>query len=82
MDNFFCRKYKLVLCPTKLRAVAWIKAEGFPGLIFRGWSDAGPGLPRLGKKGQLEPDRDGGNMMRNEEEPIRDLMQEDQRPTE
>jgi hypothetical protein len=34
------------------------------------------------EKSQLEPSRDGENMRRDREEPIPDLMKEDQRPTE
>ncbi len=41
-------------------------------------SDAGPGPPRS----QLEPSRDGRDMTRDKEEPVRDVMQEVQRPTE
>jgi hypothetical protein len=32
-------------------------------------TDLGPGPPSVGEKSQLEPDRDGGDMMRNKEEP-------------
>jgi hypothetical protein len=44
-----------------------------------------PGLPGTGLQGgasQLEPGRDGQNMMRINEESIREMMQKDQRPTE
>jgi hypothetical protein len=41
-------------------------------------SDAGQGPPRS----QLEPSRDGRDITRNKEEPVRDVMQEGQQPTE
>jgi hypothetical protein len=44
-----------------------------------GW-DAGPGLPR--KENSQKPGRDGRDMMRDKADPVRDVMQEDQRPTE
>ncbi len=54
-----------------------------PGTDLWGWgSDAGPGLPSLKEKSQLEPSRDGGDMISYREEPIPDVMQEDQWPTE
>ncbi len=45
-------------------------------------TDSGPGPPSVGEKSQLEAYRDGVDMMRNKEEPIGDVMQEDQQPTE
>jgi hypothetical protein len=55
---------------------------GLPGTSLQGGSDAGPGLPSLMEKSQLGPGRDGEDMARVKEKPIRDVMQEDQRPTE
>jgi hypothetical protein len=48
------------------------------------WREAhtGPGTPYLEEKSQLEPTRDGGDMRKGKEEPIRDVVQEDQRTTE
>ncbi len=40
-----------------------------------------PGPSCSGEKSQLEPSRDGENMRRGREEPIQDMMKEDQRPT-
>jgi hypothetical protein len=57
-----------------------------PGLprtsLQGGGSDMGPGPPSLEEKSQSEPSRDGRGMTRDKEKCIRDLMQEDQRPTE
>ncbi len=53
-----------------------------PGSDLGRGADAGPGLPNLKEKSQLEPSRDGGDMGKDKEEPIQDVMQEDQRPTE
>jgi hypothetical protein len=47
-----------------------------------GQNKAGPGQPIEERKDQKESGRDGGNIMTDKEEPIRDMMQEDQRPTE
>jgi hypothetical protein len=47
-----------------------------------GENKAGPGPPIAEGKDQKESSRDGGNIMTDKEEPIRDMMQEDQRPTE
>jgi hypothetical protein len=55
---------------------------GLPGASLQGGSDAGLGLPSLKEKSQLGPGRDGGDMTRGKGKPIRDVMQEDQRPTE
>jgi hypothetical protein len=56
---------------------------GLPGTsLGGGGSDVGPGPPSLKEKSQLEPGRDGRGMMMNKEEPIQDVMQEDQQPTE
>jgi hypothetical protein len=53
-----------------------------PGTVLRGGGgDAGPG-PLNFKKSHLEPSRDGGDMRKDREAPIRDMMQEDQWPTE
>jgi hypothetical protein len=41
-----------------------------------GGLDAGPGTPSLKEKSQLEPSRDGRAMTRDQEEPIREVMQE------
>jgi hypothetical protein len=46
-----------------------------------GKAEARPGLPTGEGKDQLESGRDGGNMIKDKEESIRDVMQEDQRPT-
>ncbi len=43
------------------------------------WSE-GPGPPYSREKSQLEPSRDGENMMRSLGEPIQDVMKEDQQP--
>ncbi len=40
--------------------------------LWRG-ADAGPGQPNLEEKSQLEPSRDGGDMRKGKEEPIRDV---------
>ncbi len=54
-----------------------------PGTGLRGeGADTGPGPPNLKEKSHLEPSRDGGDMRRDREELIRDVMQEDQRPTQ
>jgi hypothetical protein len=45
-------------------------------------AEAGPGPPSRGEKDQLESTKDGGNLMRNKEEAIREVMREGQRPTE
>jgi hypothetical protein len=44
--------------------------------------NAGPGPPSLKEKSQLEPSRDGGDMTRDREESIWDMMQDGQWPTE
>jgi hypothetical protein len=44
------------------------------------WGEKGPGPPSFGKKSQLEHSRDEENVKR--EEPISDVMEEDQWPTE
>jgi hypothetical protein len=44
------------------------------------WGEKGPIPPSFGKKSQLEHSRDEENMRR--EEPIPDVMEEDQWPTE
>ncbi len=53
-----------------------------PGTSLGRGADAGPGPPNLKKKSKLEPGRDGRNIGKGKEEPIRDVMQKDQRPTE
>jgi hypothetical protein len=53
-----------------------------PGTGLRKGADAGPGPPNLKEKSQLETSRDGGDMRKGGEEPIQDVMKEDQRPTE
>jgi hypothetical protein len=47
-----------------------------------GEAEAGSGPPIGEGKDQLKSSRDGGNMMKDKEEPIRGVMQEDQQPTE
>jgi hypothetical protein len=42
----------------------------------------GPSPQNSGEKSQLEPSRDGENMRRDREDPILDVVKEDQRPTE
>ncbi len=53
-----------------------------PGTSLHKGRNAGPGLPCSGEKSQSEPSRDGENMKRGREEPILDMIEEDQRPTE
>ncbi len=53
-----------------------------PGTGLRRGADAGPGPHNLKEKSQLEPSRDGGDMRKGKEEPIPDVMQEDQQQTE
>jgi hypothetical protein len=53
-----------------------------PGTGLPKEGNAGPGPPYSGKKSQLEPSRDGENMRKEREEPILDVMKEDQQPTE
>ncbi len=53
-----------------------------PGTSLQKGVDAGPGLLNLKERSQLKPSRDGGDMRKGGEEPIWDVMQEDQRPTE
>jgi hypothetical protein len=47
-----------------------------------GEAEAGPGLPVRAGEDLLEPSRDGGNMMEDNKESIRDVMRKDQQPTE
>ncbi len=54
----------------------------FPGASPWEGVDARAGPPNLKAKSQLELSRDGGEMREVKEEPIQDVMQEDQRPTE
>jgi hypothetical protein len=68
------------VCPTEKQAVAWI--QSILELVCRKGGNAGPGQPHDEKKSQLEPSRDGENVRRDREEPILDVMEEDQRPTE
>ncbi len=49
---------------------------------FAGKGGKGSGPPNLGKKSQLEPSKDGETMGRDKEEPILDVMEEDQRSRE
>jgi hypothetical protein len=68
------------------RNCAWQKTGSCldPELLrtcLRKGADTGPGPPCFGEKSQLEPSRDGGDMARDKEKHIRDVMQEDQRPT-
>jgi hypothetical protein len=53
-----------------------------PGTGLQKERGEGPGPPYSGEKSQLKPSRDGENMRRDREEPILDVMKEDQRPTE
>ncbi len=53
-----------------------------PETDLQGRSEAGPGPTSLKEENQLEPSRDGGDMTRDREEPIRDVMREDSQPTE
>jgi hypothetical protein len=59
---------------------------GLPGIGLQGGkgegTEVGAGPPSRERKDQLESSRDRGNIMREKEEPIRDVMQEGQRPTE
>jgi hypothetical protein len=71
---------------TEIQAVVWIQRtlelvcrEGREG---EEETEAGPGPPSREGEDQLESGRDGGNMMRNKEEPIQDVMLEGQWPTE
>jgi hypothetical protein len=47
---------------------------------FAGRGRKGHSPPNPGKKSQLEPSRDGENMKRDREEPIPDMVKEDQWP--
>jgi hypothetical protein len=47
-----------------------------------GVAEAGPGSTTGEGKDQLESSKDGGNIMKDKEGPIRDVMRGDQRPTE
>jgi hypothetical protein len=47
-----------------------------------GETKVGPGPPIREGKDQLESGRDGGNIMKDKEETIQYVMQENQRPTE
>jgi hypothetical protein len=53
-----------------------------PGTSLQKEGDEGPSPPYPGEKCQLEPSRDEENMRRDREEPILDVMKEDQWPTE
>jgi hypothetical protein len=53
-----------------------------PGTGLQKEGGEGPSPPYPGEKSQLEPSRDGENMRREREEPIKDMMKEDQRLTE
>jgi hypothetical protein len=62
---------------------------GLPGTGLQRWARQGEGDAKAGAdppngKGEdyLESGRDGGNMMKDKELSIQDVMQEDQRPTE
>ncbi len=50
-------------------------------LQVEGGGGEGPGPLYSGKKSQLKPSRDGENMRGDREEPILDMMEEDQQPT-
>jgi hypothetical protein len=52
------------------------------GIGLQKEADTGPGPPCFGEKSQLEPSRDEENMTTDREKLIRDVMQEDQQPTE
>jgi hypothetical protein len=47
-----------------------------------GKAEAGLGPPTRSGGDQLEPSRDGGNMTKDCEKPIQDMMQQGQQPTE
>ncbi len=47
-----------------------------------GGGRGGRSPPSPGKKSQLESSKDGETMERDKEEPIPDVMEEDQRPTD
>ncbi len=65
----------------KKTSIAWIQSSLEPVCgMGRGRYGARPA--QFEKKSQLVPRRDGGDMRSNMEEPIRDVMQEDQQPTE
>ncbi len=53
-----------------------------PGTSLQERREEGPDPPGPGKKSQFEPIRDGGTMGKDKEEPIPDVMEEGQRPTE
>ncbi len=53
-----------------------------PGTGLHKGGDAGPGPPCSRIKSQLGPSRDVEKWRRDKEEPILDVMKEDQRPTE
>jgi hypothetical protein len=65
-----------ILCPTKKWAVDWI--QSFLEQVYR--KRGVRAYP--GEKSQLEPSRDRENMRRDREDPIPDVMKEDQWPTE
>ncbi len=52
------------------------------GTILQAERGEGPSPLYSGKKSQLDPSRDGENMRGDIEEPILDVMEEEQRPTE
>ncbi len=53
-----------------------------PGTGLQEGGKKGPGPPSPSKKSQLEPSRDGEIMGRGKEEPIPEVMKEDQQSTE
>jgi hypothetical protein len=75
------------VCPTETQAVAWI--QDFleqvckeVGERVRGETKAGPGLPIGEGKDKSQSSRDGENIVKDKEEPIWDVIREDQLPTE
>ncbi len=53
-----------------------------PGTSLQKEGDESPSPPYPGEKCQLEPSRDEENIRRDREEPILDVMKNNQRPTE
>jgi hypothetical protein len=64
------------LCLTEKRAVACMDPELLATGLRKG-ADTGPAPAVLGEKSQLKPSREGGDMTRDKEKPIWDMMLED-----
>ncbi len=79
LDVYNCARQKYWQLPGSRAPWNWSAEREVRG--GRGdWS--GPGPPSREGKDQLESSRDRGNIMRNKEEPVRDVMREDKQPTE